>query len=257
MGSLLIRHGIPVTACFEELNEKRPDLIRKIHKDYWNAGAQVIVTNSFGANRLRLKSPEKLERLNRMAVKIARQAAPKASVFASIGPLGREGQKMNRSEMIRIFAEQVRALEREKPDGYLVETMISLKEAVAAARAVRQLSNRYLIVSLTFPKGLEKKRGPAELVGKTLRQAGVDGIGANCGIHPKEVFDFLDFFRKYDPGPWMARPAGGIPTQPVPPEEFAHWASRIAKLGVTYIGGCCGTTPQHIRALGQKIRRVL
>jgi 5-methyltetrahydrofolate--homocysteine methyltransferase len=254
MGSMLLLHGIPITSCFEELNEKRPDLIRKIHRSYWNAGAQVIVTNSFGANRLRLKSPKKLEKLNRLAVKIARQAAPKGKVFASIGPLGREGLNKKPTEMVKIFSEQVKALEKEKPDGYLIETMISLKEAEAAALAVRQISDRYLIASLTFPKGFEKKSGPMELISTTLRQAGVDCIGANCGIHPKEIFDFLNFFRKYDPGPWATRPAGGTPKCPVSPEEFSRWGQRIAKLGVTHIGGCCGTTPVHIKLLGERLR---
>lgn len=257
MGTMLLMHGIPGNSCLEELNEKRPGLIREIHRSYAEAGAKVIITNSFGANRLRLNSSKKVERLNRKAVKIARQAARKVKVFASIGPLGREARKLKQTAMIKAFSEQVKALEKEKPDGYLIETMTSLTEAEAAILAVREVSDRYLIVSMTFPRGLPKKnQRMMDLMSMTLREAGADCIGANCGLHPEEVFNFLNIFRMHDPGPWFAKPASGLPTRPIFPEEFAKWGLRIANLGVTYIGGCCGTTPVHIRLLGEKLKKI-
>jgi len=255
MGTSLIARGIPKDTCLEELNESNPALILEIHRGFISAGAQVIVTNTFGANRVRLANhvgasagwPTPLqERVNRKGIQIAREAAAgKAAVFASIGPGGDK--------------EQVVALEKEVPDGFLVETMTSLQDAAAIARAVREVSDRLLIVSLTFPRGAggfvgapanTSWRAPLhEEISRKLRSAGADVIGYNCGAHPKEAYEFLSALKEVDPGPWLARPAAGTPENLVSPEEFAEWGKRLAALGVTYLGGCCGTTPGHIRAL--------
>lgn len=252
MGTMLLAHGIPLGSCLEELNKTRPSLIAEIHRSYIAAGAKIVVTNTFGANRLRLgKNARLLESLNRKGVLIAHRAAGnRAKVLASIGPLGTAARKLRQPAMLRLFREQAKAMEKERPDGYLVETMTSLTEAEAAALAVREISDRKLIVSLSFPRGLPRRReGMLELIGTTLRGAGVDVIGVNCGSHPEEAFNFLNQFRLVDPGPWLARPAAGTPTKPISPEEFANWGVRLAGLGVQYLGGCCGTTPAHIRAL--------
>ncbi len=257
MGTMLLAHGAPLDSCLEELNLTRSLLVTEIHKRYLDAGARMIVTNSFGGNRLRLRRKANLlEQLNRAAVRIAHRAAGRrAKVFASIGPLGDRTKKISQREMCRFFKEQVRALEREKPDGYLVETMTSLIEAEAAVLAVRELSDRELLVSMSFPRGIpRKKEAMLELISTMLRGAGADVIGINCGFHPEEAFNFLNLFRLYDPGPWLARPAAGIPTRPVFPEEFAKWGARLAALGVTYLGGCCNSTPAHIRVLQEKIK---
>ena len=255
MGTMLLAHGVPLQSCLEELNETRPALIAEIHRSYLLAGAAILVTNTFGANRLRLGSrANRLESLNRRGVQIAKKVAGQARVFASIGPLGKSSRKMSPKEMISLFREQVKSLEKEKPNGYLVETMTSLNEAEAAARAVREATDRKLLVSMSFPRGIPRnKEALFELISTTLRAAGATAIGINCGFHPEEAFNFLNLFRLVDPGPWMARPAAGLPTRPVFPEEFAKWGARIAALGVQYIGGCCHSTPAHLRVLKEKL----
>ncbi len=260
LGTFLLQHGFPPGSCLEEISEKRPSLLTEIHKSYLMAGSKAVLTNSFGANRIRLgrlfRSPKsRLERWNRLAVSLAREAVSgHAAVFASVGPLGLSARKMTPREMREIFLEQIRALDEEKPDCYWVETITALNEAEAAVNAVREVSDRPLIVTLAFPRGVSRlKTGTLGLMAKTLREAGADAIGINCGTHPEEAFDFLNRLRLVDPGPWAARPAAGIPGRPVLPEEFAKWGVRIAALGVKYLGGCCGTTPAHIRVLKERL----
>lgn len=230
MGTILLGRGFSLADCLEELNLQHPSLIAEIHRSYIEAGAEVIVTNTFGANRP--------ERLYRLGVQIAKEAAgTKAKVFASIGPGSAD------------FSQQVRALEEEKPDGYLVETMISLGEAEAAAKAVREISRRSLIVSFAPHAKISST--------KKLRRLGVDLIGLNCGGAggPEEVLTSLQALALIDRGPFCVRPAAGLPGHLVSPEEFAEWGPKFLKLGCDWIGGCCGTTPEHIRALFGKVKR--
>lgn len=224
MGTLLLAQGFSIHDCLEELNLTHPATIETIHKSYLEVGAEVIITNTFGANRP--------ERFYRLGVQIAKEAAgSKAKVFASIGPGSTN------------FSRQVRALEKEKPDGYLVETMISLGEAEDAAKAVREISRRSLIVSFAPHAKISST--------KKLRQLGVDLIGVNCGGAggPQEVFTSLQALALIERGPFCARPAAGLPGSCLSPEEFAEWAIKLKKLGCEWIGGCCGTTPEHIREI--------
>jgi len=231
-----------------------------MHRSYIQAGAEVIVTNTFGANRPRLAAKRmsgRLEKINRLGVQLAKKAAGcsmraarAVRVWASIGPLGTEARKMSGPVMIRYFREQVRALDRERPNGYLVETMISLAEAEAAARAVREISDRTLCVLMTIPVRRDRTSVKTmELISGTLRGAGADRIGVNCGLGPQEVYDSLKILSHVDAGPFCARPAAGRFPDVISPRHFAAWAKKINELGVDWIGGCCGTTPAHIRAI--------
>ncbi len=253
MGTFLLSHGLPFNACLEEMNLNRPSLISEIHKSYRDAGAEAIVTNTFGANRPRLASRSKqklLVSINRAGVRLAKKAAGTIPVFASIGPLGREAKKMSSPQMFRFFKEQAAALESERPFGYLIETMPSLGEAGAATVAVKEVSDRPVITLMTFPLGFERASGETlELIASTLRAAGADVIGVNCGKGPEETYTVMKALALIDPGPFCARPSAGLPGNLLTPEDFAAWGLKFKKLGCQWIGGCCGTTPTYIRAL--------
>jgi 5-methyltetrahydrofolate--homocysteine methyltransferase len=253
MGTMLMVHGVPVSSSFEKLNLTRPSLITEIHRSYLDAGAKAIVANTFGANRPRLARhglTPKLEAINRAGVRIAKKAAMRKRVFASIGPLGSAAKKMAFSEMLKHFKEQVRALERESPFGYVIETMTSLTEAEAATLAARELSDGKILTFMTrLPRSRALTEDGARLIAETLRAAGADVIGANCGISPEDSLALIKSLAKVDGGPFAARPAAGIPGRVLSAEDFAGYASQLKKLGCTWIGGCCGTTPAHIRAL--------
>jgi methionine synthase I (cobalamin-dependent) len=253
MGSLLLTLGFSADDCLESLNLSRPRLIEEIHRSYLDAGAAVILANTFGANRARLAErrwEKKLEAINRAGIRIARRSAGRKPVFASLGPLGRASRKMTFSEMFGLFKEQARALEKESPAGYLVETMTSLTEAEAATAAARQVSDRTIMTLMTRPpRGSDFSADAASLVAATLRSSGADVIGANCGVGPEDSHEVLKALSRVDGGPFAVRVSAGLPGRVLPPEDFAEWGIKFAKLGCRWIGGCCGTTPAHIRAL--------
>lgn len=255
MGTMLLAHGVPVDACLEALNLRRPGLIEEIHRSYIDAGAESLLANTFGANRVRLtkhRLQNKLAAINRAGIRIAKKAAGRRPVFASIGPLGREARRLSFTEMLKFFREQARALEHESPAGYVIETMTSLGEAEAATSAVRQVSDRTIFALMTKPPHSPTlTKEAAEIIATTLRNAGADVIGANCGISPEESYRLLKDLSRVDRGPFAARIAAGLPGRILSPEDFSRWKTKFMKLGCRWIGGCCGTTPAHIRTLKQ------
>jgi methionine synthase I (cobalamin-dependent) len=172
-------------------------------------------------------------------------------VFASVGPLGHAVRRMRFSEMFKTFKEQALALEREAPAGYVIETMTSLTEAEAATAAARQVSDGTVMALLSPPLKLTPET--AELAAATLRSAGADAIGANCGSSPQDALTILQTLRRADEGPFAVRISGGLPGYALTPGEFAEWGLRFRKLGCRWIGGCCGTTPAHIREFKQSL----
>ncbi len=257
MGTMLLMHGVPFNSCLEGLNLTRPSLIREIHLSYREAGAEILVANTFGANQPRLlihRMANRLERINRTGIEIAQSVAGKKNAFASIGPLGPAAKKMPFAEMFHHFREQAKAIESERPAGYLIETMISLTEAEAAVLAVREVSDQTIIALMTFPELSGRAVGETmEIVSTTLRSAGVDVLGVNCGRGPEEAFSLLKALSLVDPGPLCARPAAGLPGHILTPEDFSSWGMKFVKMGCRWIGGCCGTTPAHIRAMSQSL----
>jgi len=254
MGTLLLTHGAPAGSCLEALNLSRPDLIREIHRSYVDAGSEVLLANTFGGNRPRLSNHRlaaRLEAVNRAGIRIAKQAARQRRVFASIGPLGQAARRMSFPKMFQAFQEQVLVLEKESPAGYVIETMTSLTEAEAATAAARQVSDGTVMTLLARPLKLTPET--AELAAATLRSAGADVIGANCGSSPEDTFSLFQLLRHADEGPLAARISGGTPGHTLSPGAFAEWGLRFKKLGCTWIGGCCGTTPAHIREFRQSL----
>ncbi len=250
MGTLLFSKGVVPGTCLEKLNLTHPRLIEKIHKEYIQAGSTVLVANTFGANRSRLSEKgdlKQLHKINRAGVTLAKRVARYRLVFASVGPLGVKAKNWNQKKKIFCFKEQAQALESAKPDGYLVETMTSLSEAKLAAEAIRSVSKKPLIVSMVpFPK---KNQKHYRKISKILRHAGVTCIGFNCGQSPQEAYQALKKLKKCDAGPFCIRSTAGLPSQICSPKLWARWMVKIKKLGVTWMGGCCGTTPGHIKLL--------
>ena len=252
MGTMILAQGIPINSCLEGLNRTHPSLISKIHKKYLKAGAEMIVANTFGANRPRLtywKKQNQINTLNQSGVRIAKKAAGERKVLASIGPLGPHAQRMSSLEMRKHFREQVRALEEEKPYGYLIETMTSLKEALSAIQAVRQVSDRPAFVLLAGSKKFWQTGKSLNKVALSLRKSGADVLGFNCGTKLSEVYDLMKALSQMDPGPWCVRPSAGLPGKIKTPKQFATWGLKFKSLGCQWIGGCCGTTPEHIQSL--------
>lgn len=252
MGTMLLPH-VPTDTCLEALNLERPRLVEEIHRSYAEAGAALLLANTFGANRPRLsrhRLTARLEAINRAGVRAARRSAGKRPVYASIGPLGMGARKMTFTQMRKFFQEQARALEKEGPDGYLIETMTSLTEAEAAVTAVRGISKKTIMALMTkAPRSAPLSAEAAEIIEVTLRSAGADIVGANCGMGPEDSYEMIKAFAQAGDGPFAVRIAGGLPGRVLSPEDFWEWSPRFAKLGCRWIGGCCGTTPAHIRAL--------
>ncbi len=251
MGTMVLSYGFPLSGCIEHLNLTAPKTILKIHGLYLKAGADTLVANTFGANRIRLSTHRletQLATINRTGVRLAKQAAKrhpkrKIMVLASIGPLGR---KIPEEKAQRLFEEQVLALEKKSPDGYLIETMTALSEAKAAVSAVRRRSRALILACCSFSKKTTKR--DLEKASRVLRKAGADVIGLNCGTGPAALYPLARILRKIDPGPLCIRPAAGLPGHISSPRVFAGWVKKFRALGFTWIGGCCGTTPEHIFA---------
>jgi len=161
---------------------------------------------------------------------------------------------MTFAEMRGFFREQGAALEKEKPNGYLIETMTSLTEAEAAVAALREVTDRPLMVLMTqSPRSAPLSAEAAEIIAATLLSAGTDILGANCGAMPEDSYATLKAFSQAGDGPFAVRIAGGLPGRLLSPDDFAEWGPHFVKLGCRWIGGCCGTTPAHIRALGNAL----
>ncbi|HEX5037212.1 MAG TPA: homocysteine S-methyltransferase family protein [bacterium] len=256
MGTMLLPHIAPGT-CLEGLNIGRPGLVEEIHRSYVDAGAEALLANTFGGNRPRLarhRLQRRLEAVNRAGLHIAKSAAGKRPVYASVGPLGPAAKKMAFSEMRNLFREQALALKKEKPHGYVVETMTSLTEAEAAVAAIRGVSDGRIVVLMTkIPRSAPLSAEAAEIISVTLKSAGADVLGANCGAVPEDSYEIIKALSAAGDGPFAVRIAGGLPGRVLSPEDFAEWGPRFAKLGCRWIGGCCGTTPAHIRALGDRL----
>jgi homocysteine S-methyltransferase len=263
MGTLLHSKGIAPSRCLEELNLSLPSLIQQIHREYREAGAGILQTNTFGANAARLAQQgleDKCQVINQIAVNLARAAAGQHGLVAgAVGPLGVRTERANvpPPNADTIFREQIEALADAGADLILLETfrdLSELREAIAAARAACDLP---LVVSVSpDEKGnLAAGEGP-ELFVPQLAEWGADVIGCNCGVGPEAMLNTVQRMAAHTTKPLVAQPSAGLPTvvggqlvYPYPPESFARLALSLVQSGVRWIGGCCGTTPEHIRAV--------
>ena len=267
MGTMLYARGVPYERCFDELNLTEPDLIQHIHRDYIRAGAELIETNTFGANRYKLAQfglENRVRDINFRAVKIAREAREECgeAVFlgGAMGPLGEAMAPLGTvapDEARAAFREQADALLEAGADLFVLETFGDLAELTEAVGAVRAVCDLPIVaqVSLTDDGAMLTGETPAE-VARVLAGLGVEVIGVNCGVGPQSTLDAVQdmaipLFAKLS-----AMPNAGAPSRREgryvyfsTPEYFAEYARRFVDAGVSLLGGCCGTTPQHIQAM--------
>lgn len=277
MGSMLIAAGLGEGEAPDEWSITRPDVLIDIHKKYLEAGADVIQTNTFGATSIKLaascrgEAPE-TGALNRKAAEIARQAidefgAPGRFLAGDIGPTGEFFPPMGTLSVEaakKAFGEQAAALDKGGVDIILIETMYDIREAVEAIRAVKEVSDKPIICELTMDR---KKRGYFTIVGDTpgnavdiLIDEGAAVIGANCSITSGEMLDLAVAMRFLTDVPLLFQPNAGLPSLSEgravygqKPEEFAADIMKIIESGANAVGGCCGTTPEFIKAIRERI----
>ncbi len=261
MGSMLYDRGVFVNQSFEALNLTRPDLVVEVHRAYVDAGADVIETNTFGANQLKLAGfglADRFVEINVAGARLARQAAGASGYVAgAIGPLGvkvGDGGSTRVEAAETHFAEQAAALLEGGVDLLLLETFGTLGELEAAVRAVRRLSALPVVAQMaTGEDGLSLDGVTPEQVALTLSAHGATMVGVNCGAGPASTLETVERMAEVTDVPLSAQPNAGGPQEVEgrrlvlsSPEFLASYARRYVAVGVGLVGGCCGTTPAHI-----------
>jgi homocysteine S-methyltransferase len=268
MGTMLHARGIGFDQCFDELNLTNPAAVADIHKAYIDAGAQLILTNTFAANRYKLGKhglESKVAEVNRAGVELARRAVAasfkEVLIAGDIGPLGVHIAPFGRvqpDEARATFTEQITALAAAGADLIVIETMSDLYEIQEAIRAARQACALPIVASMTFTRDDCTVLGDLpEKVARTLAETGADVLGVNCSGGPTQLLRLLKQMRSATPGAkFWVKPNPGWPEQiggrimyPADPAYFGDYALAFCEAGADIVGGCCGTTPKHIAAL--------
>lgn len=272
MGTMLQERGLKPGQSPEELNLTMPEVVASVHREYINAGADIIITNTFGGTRFKLAHyglEERLDEINARAVEIARrEAGNKAYVGASIGPTGQFVEPLGEvsfDEMKDAFRQQASAVVAAGADLISLETFLDIKECRAAVIAIREVSSTIPIIAmLTFDDNGRSVLGtPPESAAITLAAAGADIVGSNCGLGVDGIYEILCRMRTVTGLPMISQANAGLPQLvgdrtvfPGTPEEMTAYHQRMIDLGVRVIGGCCGTTPAHILAMKRALEAV-
>lgn len=269
MGTLLHHRGAGPSACFDELAARQPDMVRAIHAEYIAAGAEAIETNSFGANPIKLAAwglAAATETLNAAAAHVARSAAGSSVVvLGAIGPLGARLEpfgELGLDEAVAAFVRQVDGLLAGGVDGFVLETFSDVDELIAAIRAVRARTDRAIIAQVAVGLDGHTAFGTApERFGPALEAAGADAIGINCSTGPQAVLGGIERLRAVVSVPLSAQPNAGLPRDVgdrkiyvASPEYVGEYARRMVEAGARLVGGCCGTTPEHIASIRRFVR---
>ena len=257
-GTYLQQRGLEAGGCPEEFNASHPEVVRDMARDYFDAGSDMVLTNSFGGSRFMQKKygfEGRVEEFNRLAVEHAASQKPTDGHFvaASVGPTGEMMEPLpdgvSTSEMYDALTEQIGALSDGGADAILIETQMALEEAIAGIRAAKENTNLPVFATMVFDRG---PRGFFTMMGVTpekavhdLREAGADVVGANCG-------NGIDGMIHSNAG--IPDMKGGQIIYNEGPEYMAERFKRLADLGVNVLGGCCGTGPDHIRALRATVK---
>src|SRR5918992_6013629 len=272
MGTMLYAKGVYINRCYDELNLSNPDLVREIHTEYIRAGADIIETNTFGATAHKLQQyglDENLHEINARAAQIARKAAAndRAYVAGAIGPLGLRIEPYGPTsfdEAKDMFKAQAIALLEGGVDLFCLETFSDVSEIRQAIAAVREVCNLPIIAQRTIMTDGNTMFGTTpELFTERLDSWGADVIGLNCGVGPAIILGALEKMRAVTKKKLSAQPNAGLPRDVqgrqfymCSPEYMSKYAKRLIQAGVKFIGGCCGTTPAHIKLISDAVRAV-
>ncbi len=268
MGTMLQERGLPPGGSPEAMNLDAPDVVEGIHREYVEAGADIIVTNTFGGSALKLGHyglEGQTYEINARGVELARRAAGNERFVAgSIGPTGRFLVPVGEAgfdEMVEVFAAQVKAFAAAGADLITMETFLDIRELRAAVVASREFSRLPVVAQMTFDDGGRSVLGtPPEAAAVTLDALGADVVGSNCGLGIDGIYAILEKMRAVTSLPLISQANAGLPELrngvtvfPGTPEEMTSYHDRLLALGVRIIGGCCGTTPAHIRAMSRAL----
>ncbi|MGI8543620.1 MAG: bifunctional homocysteine S-methyltransferase/methylenetetrahydrofolate reductase [Aridibacter sp.] len=271
VGTRFYDKGVYINKSYDELNLTAPDLVREVHEEYVKAGADIIETNTFGATRHKLKQhglENNLREINLAAAKIARQAAgEKAYVAGAIGPLDLRIEPYGPTsfkEAKEMFGEQISALLEGGVDLFILETFSDLAEIQQAILAIKDLSDLPIIAQIQIKTDGKTIFGAtSDVFTKRLDEWGVDVIGLNCGVGPTHILSGLEEMRELTDKKLSAQPNAGLPRDVqgrqfymCSPEYMSKFAKRFIKAGAKFIGGCCGTTPKHIKLMVDSVRAI-
>jgi len=273
MGTLLYERGITFDRSFDLLNLQEPALVQSIHRDYIRAGAELIETNTFGASRIRLAAHGEstdARRVNRAGAQLARNAREEVGeavfVAGAIGPLGKPVAPLGtitREEALEAYVEQVEGLVEGGVDLLIIETQTDLEEMKLAIQAVRKVTDLPLIAEMTFTEDERTLYGayPEDVI-RATQNLGVNVLGANCSVGPQKLLEIVQRLRRKTELPISVMPNAGLPRfvsgrflYLASPDYFADYAVRFQAAGANLIGGCCGTTPAHIRRMREALAR--
>lgn len=268
MGTMLYAKGVYINRCFDELNINNPDLVRDIHGEYLRAGANIIETNTFGATAAKLSQyglEENLREINIAAAQLAREVAgEKAHVAGAIGPLGLRIEPYGPTsfdEAKELFKEQAAALLEGGVDLFVFETFSDISEIKQAIRAIRELCDLPIVAQMTILTDGNTAFGTTpEVFTARLDEWGADVIGLNCGVGPAIILSALEKMRSVTGKKLIAQPNAGLPRDVqgrqfymCSPEYMSKFAKRFIQAGARFVGGCCGTTPSHIKLISDAV----
>ena len=269
MGTMLYSKGIPITSCFEEMNLSMPSLVKEVHEGYRKAGAEILEANTFGANARRLAGyglEGKCAEINRAGVRLARECAgDDVLVAGAVGPLGVRMEPLGpltAAEARAAFSEQFIALADAGADLIQLETFYDLDELQVAIAAARAACDLPIVAQVTIDDdgNMPSGTGPEDFTRK-LAAAGVDALGLNCSVGPKVMLDTIQRMAPLAGAPLTAQPNAGLPMNIggrniylCSPEYMAGYVAHFIRSGVKLVGGCCGTTPEYIRAVRDAVR---
>jgi len=278
-GTLLQVLGLEPGICPEIWNAEEPDKVRSVAADYSEAGSDLVLTNTFGGSTLALKRhglAERTEELNTAGARLSLEGAPGKLVAASIGPTGEFFPPMGQvteAEMKTAFATQIRAVLRTGVRVLCIETMTAVEEAVCAVQAAREVAEELsipveIMATMTFtetPKGYRTFMGvDCQSAVQKLTEAGADVLGSNCGNGIEQMVPIAREFRRLSDKPILIQANAGLPQIEKgvtvfrqSPEHMARWVPQLIEAGVLIVGGCCGTTPEHIRQIRAQVDRLL
>ncbi|MBI5892956.1 MAG: homocysteine S-methyltransferase family protein [Deltaproteobacteria bacterium] len=267
-GTMLQERGLKPGACPDEMNLTMPDAVKAVHKAYVDAGSDIVTTCTFGANRIKLEEynlGNKVNEINSQSVKLAKEAVHHhALVAGGIGPTGKFIEPvgdLSFDDALKIYSEQAQALANAGADCIIIETMMDIREMKAAIMAAKE-TGLPVIATMTFDETMRTVLGTSpEVFAIVAESIGADIVGANCSLGAEGIFKAVEAMSRVSDLPLIAQPNAGIPylkdgrtVFPAVPSEMAEYVPKFLSIGVRIIGGCCGTTPEHIRKMGSRVQ---